>query len=180
MFLELATTRRSIRKYAPRPVEPEKIALLVEAALRSPSSMGHNPWSFVVVTDPELLRKLARAKQHGSSFLRDAPMGIVVCADPEKSGVWIEDASIAAIYLHLAAHSLGLGSCWIQIRERYHAEGVTAESYIAGLLEIPPRIRVEAVIAAGYPDERKVPHARETLQFDKVHLNTWRTAYPVR
>jgi len=115
MFLSLVTKRRSIRKYQEKPVEAEKIDILIETVLRSPSSRGLNPWEFVVVTDQGLLEKLSKAKPHGASFLKNAPMGIVVCADPEKCDVWVEDASIASIYIHLATESIGLGSCWIQI-----------------------------------------------------------------
>ena len=109
MFIELARKRRSIRRYLDKPVEKEKIDLLVETALRSPSSRGINPWEFVVVTDPEIIGRLSEAKPHGASFLRKAPLAVVVCADPEKSDVWVEDASIASVYLHLAAADLGLG-----------------------------------------------------------------------
>ena len=94
MFLSLAKKRRSIRRYLEKPVEAEKIEMLIEAALRAPSSRGFNPWEFVVVTDGVLLEKLSKSKPHGASFLKDAPLGIVVCADPEKCDVWIEDASM--------------------------------------------------------------------------------------
>ena len=60
MFLELLKTRRSIRKYQDRHLDPETIDLLVEAALRAPTSMGKNSWKFVVVTAPDLLRKHSR------------------------------------------------------------------------------------------------------------------------
>ena len=76
MFLSLIEKRRSIRKYKKRPVEPEKIEALAEAALRAPSSRGFNPWEFIVVTDRAMLVKLSGAKPHGSSFLKGAPLGI--------------------------------------------------------------------------------------------------------
>ena len=118
MFLSLIEKRRSIRRYLPWPVEKEKIDVLIEAALRAPSSRGFNPWEFIFVTDRDLLKTLSTTKKHGSSFLRNATLGIVVCADEKKSDVWVEDASIASIFIHLAAESIGLGSCWIQIRKR--------------------------------------------------------------
>ncbi len=71
MFLSLVQKRRSIRKYLDKPVEKEKIELLIEAALRSPSSRGFNPWEFIVVTDRDLLEKLSKAKTHGASFLKN-------------------------------------------------------------------------------------------------------------
>ena len=69
MFIELLRNRRSRRKFEDRPVEKEKIDLLVEAALRSPSSKGINPWEFVVVTDPEIIARLAAAKPHGAGTI---------------------------------------------------------------------------------------------------------------
>ncbi len=177
MFMPLIRKRRSIRKFLNKDVEAEKIDQLVEAALRAPSSRGLNPWEFIIVTEKGLLEKLAKAKKHGSSFLNNAPLGVVVCADPEKCDVWIEDASIASTYIQLAAESLGLGSCWVQIRDRLHDKGNTAEEYVSGLLNIPGNLRIESVIAIGYPDEKKSPHSREELQYEKVHINLYGRLY---
>jgi len=171
MILPLIQKRRSIRKYQKKPIESEKIQTLVEAALRSPSSMGYNPWEFLVVDDPNLLDKLSNAKPQGSAFIKNAPLGIVVCADPERSSVWVEDASIACIFIQLTAESLGLGSCWIQIRDRLHDQKTPAEAYIADVLSIPKKLKVEAMIAIGYPDEQKAPRPKEDLQYGKVHQN---------
>ena len=173
MFLSLVQKRRSIRRYLDKPVEKEKIELLIEAALRSPSSRGFNPWEFIVVTDRDLLEKLSKAKTHGASFLKNAPLGIVVCADPEKCDVWVEDASIASIFLHLAAESLELGSCWIQIRMRMHDQTKTAQEYVQELLNIPGNLNVESMIAIGYPAESKPPHRKENLPYEKVYYNEY-------
>lgn len=171
VFHKLIEQRRSIRKFKDMPIEREKIEQLIQAALRSPSSRSFNPWRFIVVDKPALLEKLAAAKAHGSSFLKDAPLGIVVCADPSASDVWVEDASIASIFLHLAAHSMGLGSCWIQIRKRDHDTSTSADTYIKDLLGIPDNIMIESVIAIGYPDEVKQGHPKEALEYDKVSFN---------
>ncbi len=173
MFIDLIRNRRSIRKYTNDAIEADKIEVLKEAALRPPSSMGHNPWEYVIVNDPLLLAGLSKAKPHGSSFLADARLGIVVCADPEKSAVWIEDASIATIFIQLAAESLGLGSCWVQIRGRMHADNKSAGAYIADLLNIPSNLEVESVVGIGYPAEEKPPHARDKLQDEKIFLNRY-------
>ncbi len=177
MFNSLIETRRSIRKFKSQPIEQTKIDKLIEAALRSPSSMSRNPWEFIIITDAELLEKLAQSKQHGSSFLKGAPLGIVVCADPQKCDVWVEDASIASIFIHLAAHDLGLGSCWIQIRDRMHDENISSEEYIRQTLGIPANLKIESIMAIGYPDEQKSSHSKESLQFEKAHLNTYGKPY---
>ncbi|MGB5747976.1 MAG: nitroreductase family protein [Desulfobacterales bacterium] len=180
MFLPLIQNRRSIRKYQKKAVEAETIDQLVEALLRAPTSMGKNSWDFVVVTDPSLLEQLSRAKPHGATFLKNAPLGIVVCGDPQISDVWIENSAIASIYIHLAAASLNLGSCWIQIRERPHDDTRSAEAYVADVLDLPAHLRVLSIIAIGYPDESKAPHPKDALTYDRVSLNSHGTPYPRR
>lgn len=173
MFMPLIRERRSVRKYLPDPVPPGLVSQLIEAALRAPSSRGFNPWEFIVVTEPDTLDKLSRAKPHGAAFLKNAPLGIVVCADPDKSDVWIEDAAIAAVFLHLTAAALGLGSCWVQMRRRMHDDTTTSEAYIAALLKIPDHLRVLAVMAIGRPDEKKHPHGPEYPDYGKVHAERY-------
>lgn len=177
MFMSLIQKRRSIRKFLDKPIEAEQIDLLLEAALRAPSSRGLSPWEFIVVTDRDLLGKLSLAKQHGATFLKDAPLGIVVCADPQTCDVWVEDASIASIFIHLAAESLGLGSCWIQIRERMHDAKKSSQEYISDILNIPAQMRVESIIAIGYPDEALPPHEQEELLYEKVHRDNYGRPY---
>lgn len=177
MFMSLLEKRRSIRRFLDRPIEKEKIDLLVEAALRAPSSRGSKPWEFVVVSERHMLDRLAQAKEHGSAFLKDAALGIVVCADSKKSDVWVEDASIATILIQLAAESLGLGSCWIQIRGRTQTAQRTSQDYIAELLRLPPGMMVEAIVAAGYPAEFKAPHPKEGLLERQVHAQVFGTPY---
>lgn len=173
MFMSLIRERRSIRKYDSRPVEKEKIDLIIEAALRSPSSRSLNPWQFIVVTDTEILKKLADSKEHGSEFIGGAALGIAVIADPERCDVWIEDCSIASIFIQLAAHSLGLGSCWIQIRKRMRSENEASEAYVKNLLGIPENLVVESLMAIGYPLENKKGHAEKNLQMEKIHWNSF-------
>ncbi len=170
-MIELLRKRRSIRSYTGEPVEPESLELLIEALLRSPSSRNINPWEFIVVDDRELLARLSRAKEHGSELLKNAPLGIVICADVTKSDVWVEDCSIASILLQMTAVSLGLGSCWVQIRKRPHDAGTTAEAYVRELLGLPDRIRVESIIAVGHPAQKRKPLAAEELEYAKVKLN---------
>ena len=173
MSLTTIRKRRSIRKFQEKKVEPEKIELLIEAALRAPSSKGNRPWKFIVVTQQDLLEKLSRAKQSGSIFLKNAPLGIVVCADPEISDVWVEDCSIAAILIQLAAESLDLGSCWIQIRERMHNDEKTSNAYVSEILKIPENVCVETIVAVGYPVERKPPYLDEELSTKSVYHNIY-------
>jgi nitroreductase len=176
--IELIRQRRSIRAYTQESIAPETMELLIEALLRAPSSRNITPWEFVVVDDRELLSKLSASKEHGSAFLKGAAAGIVICADSSKSDVWVEDCSIAAILLQLTAQSLGLGSCWIQIRKRAHDESKGAEAYIGEQLGLPPHIVVECIVAFGHPRELRQPLPKEKLQYSKVKLNSYQQAYP--
>ena len=168
MLLDLLRERRSIRKFTDQKIEEDKLEILIEAVLRSPSSRSLNPWEFVVVTDEDSIAALARSKTHGSSFLAGAPLAIVVCADPAKSDVWVEDASIASLLLHLCAADLGLGSCWIQIRNRQHDETTDSDTYVKDILDLKPDMAVEAIIAIGYGAEDKSGHSADTLLYERV------------
>jgi len=172
-MMELLRKRRSIRKFTSEKIAPETVDVLIEAALRAPSSRGINPWEYILVDDPEILLKLSEAKQHGSEFLKNASLGIVVCADSTKSDVWIEDCSISAIIIQLTALSLGLGSCWAQIRNRQHDNEITAETYIQELLGLPEQIKVESILGIGHPAEEKKPVSADNLQYEKIKNNRW-------
>jgi len=170
-ILDLLRKRRSIRQFTSQPVTAEKVDALIEAAIRTPTSRGRNPWEFIFVTDSELLEQLGSAKEHGSAFLAGAPLAIVVAADTTKSDVWTEDCSIAAMVIQLTAEELDLGSCWAQIRLRPHSADRSAEQYLQELLGLPASHAVECVIGIGYPAEEKVGHAVAALPFVHVHRN---------
>ena len=176
-LLPLLAERRSIRRFEDRPVPAEVVAEIIEAALRTPSSRSLNPWEFIVVTEREQLERLAQAKPHGASFLKSAALAVVICADPQRCDVWIEDAAIATFAIHLAAADLGLGSCWVQIRKRMHDDDQSAAQFIAGELNLPDGLEVLAAVAIGYPQETKKGHAKESLPFDKVHRGQFGQPY---
>lgn len=122
-FSELIKNRRSMRKFTEEELSQEQVVTLLKAALMSPTSKRSNSWQFIAVDDKEILKQLAHCKEQASSFIADAALAIVVIADPLASDVWIEDASIASILIQLQAEDLGLGSCWVQVRERQAANG---------------------------------------------------------
>lgn len=168
MLIDLLRSRRSIRRFTAQSVEEEKLILLLEAALRSPSSKGNTPWEFLVVTDRQRLEKLSVAKAHGAGLLAGAALAIVVCADPAKSDVWVEDAAVAATLIHLQATDLGLGSCWVQIRLRQRQDQTSSQAYLADLLGLPDGLMVLAMVGIGYPVEGKNGHPHSSLCFDQV------------
>ncbi|MGE4518743.1 MAG: nitroreductase family protein [Desulfobacteraceae bacterium] len=173
MFFELIRNRRSVRVFENKKIEPGKIDLLKEAALRSPSSRSLNPWEFIFTTDTETIEKLSRSKMHGSSFLKTAPLAVTIAADPEKCDVWIEDCSIASIYIQLACEALGLKSCWCQIRKREHDKNTDAEKYAKEVLGIPEGLRVLSIIGIGYPQSVPQGHDESYInkQIHKIHMD---------
>lgn len=172
-MIELLRDRRSIREYLDKPVEDEKIRILEEAALRSPSSKNINPWEFIFVNSPEKIERLTVCKPHGVIPLKTAPLVVAVCADETKSDVWIEDCSIASVLLQLTAQSLGLGSCWIQIRNRMHSENTSSEKYIQEILEIPQHVKVLSLITIGYSAIAREGKPHGELPFGKIRKNSY-------
>jgi nitroreductase len=173
-LIEQLRQRRSARKFTAQTVEADKVELLVEAVLRAPTSRGRRPWDFIVIDEQAMLARLGSAKQHGSAFLGGAPLAVVVTADPEKSDVWIEDCSIAAIIVQLAAQELGLASCWAQIRLRPHNDYCSADEYLKALLDLPAGHVVECVIGIGYPEESLPGHSADSLPYSQAHRNRFK------
>lgn len=168
-MLELLKTRRSIRRYQDKPVEQEKLDTILKGALTSPSSKGKRPWELIVVKDKDTLLKLSECRGGSSKLIAGSAISIVIAADKELTDVWTEDASIVATIIQLTAHSLSLGTCWVQIRERVTQDNKTAEAYVKEVLGIPEKYGVECVIALGYPAEEKEPYKEEKLPFHKIH-----------
>ncbi|HEY6007615.1 MAG TPA: nitroreductase family protein [Geobacteraceae bacterium] len=182
--LEAIATRRSVRKFSDRPVEPEKLDQVLEAARLAPSWANMQCWRFVVVTDPAVKARMAELSYVEEFFaprgyrtnpaqgaLTEAPVVIVACADPTESGdlrgqqYYLADVGIAAENLMLAAHVLGLGTVFV---------GVFDEENLGELLNIPPEIRIVGLFPLGYPaGEAKAGPARKPLA-EIVHYETWR------
>lgn len=167
-MLNLLYKRRSIRKYKNIDIEEEKINKIIEAALLAPSGRNIRPWRFAVITNKEIIKKLSESKESGAQFAEGAPLIIAVMVDDKESNVWIEDASIALTFIQIMAESLGLGSCWIQLRERKNKDGKSSEAYVKELIGENSGLRVEALVSIGYPDELKEVRTKENLDFNKV------------
>lgn len=145
--------RRSIRRYEEgRPVEREKIELLLRAAMAAPSACNLQPWEFVIVNEPEAVAAL---KAHVPGGPYNAPMAIVACARTEvvpwEGNGWQIDCAAAIENMLLAACAMGLGSLWI---------GNFDAGAIADLLCIPQGVALVNVVYFGYPAERKAPVTR--------------------
>lgn len=162
-IFKVISERRSIRKYRDIPVEREKIEQILDAARLAPSWKNMQCWRFLVLTEPAARASLLEAfpeDNPGKGAIAGAPCLIVVCADPAESGVengieyYIGDTAIAFEHLCLAAHGVGLGTCWM---------GWYDEGKIKAALGIPGEIRVIGITPLGYPDQAPRPRPRKDL-----------------
>lgn len=172
-FSDLIKNRRSMRKFTDQELTQEEVVTLLKAALMSPSSKRSNCWQFIAVDDKETLEKLAHCKEMGAAFLTEAAMAVVVMADPLASDVWIEDAAVATLMIQLQAEDLGLGSCWVQVRERFAATGMSSDEYVHALLDIPLQLQVVSIVAVGHKGMERKPFNEDHLQWEKVHINKY-------
>ena len=156
-FLTLAKQRQSDRAFDPdRPVEPEKIERILQAACIAPSACNAQPWHFIVVDNPELKNQIAGATSNRllgiNHFTKQAPLHIIIVEEKANLssgfGTWAKnkhfphlDIGIAAAHLVLAAEDEGLGSCII---------GWFDENKIRQLLNIPSGKRILLDIVIGY------------------------------
>lgn len=170
---ELLVRRHSIRRYTDAAVNPDDVKTILEAALLAPSSKSARPWQFVIVEKREDLERLAGCKAFGTRPISTCALGVVVCADPDKSDMFIEDMSIAAAYMQLQATALGLGACWIQVRNRFTSDGEAAEDIVRETLGIPENMIVECIVTIGVPDEQRRPVDTDKLLWEKVHAEKW-------
>jgi nitroreductase len=183
--LEAIRTRLSVRKFTDRPVEPEKLRAVLEAARLAPSWANMQCWRFIVVQDQAVKERISELSYVESFFaargykfnpaqkaLAQAPVVIVACADPVQSGdlggqhYYMTDMGIAAENLMLAAHDQGLGSVFV---------GVFDEEQLGDLLEIPPGVRIVGLFPLGYPlEEGKSGPPRKPLD-EIVCYGKWKS-----
>jgi nitroreductase len=169
-------TRRSVRRFADRPVPHEVLQTLLDLALTAPSSKNTRSTRFMVVSEPATLAKIAQMRDFGSAFLTDAPCGVLVLGDTSATDLWLDNAAISATFLQVAAADAGLGSCWVHVngRPRWHAEvpegeraDETATDFLRDFLPIPAGWNPLCFVALGYPAEPPRPR-KEHDDADKI------------
>ena len=168
--LDWIYSRRSIRRYEEKDVDPQIIRELLEAAMAAPSAVGKDPWHFMVVKNRETLETIADGLPNGT-MLADAPLGVVVCGDIERAhsnleSYMIQDCAAAIENLLLAANALSLGACWLGVHPR--PERI---AHIRSIFNLPEHIVPIAGIALGYPAE--VKESRTRYNADAVHYERW-------
>jgi len=157
--MEAIRRRYSCRAYADKAVEPEKLQAVLEAGRLAPSAKNLQDWRFVVVTDNELRRRLAKAAS-GQQFVAEAPVVIVACSVSDYvmrcgQAVGPIDVAIALEHIALAATDQGLATCWIG---SFYADKVRE------LLGIPQDVEIVELMTLGYPAEPESQRPREPLE----------------
>lgn len=168
-FLELAAKRRSIRKYKAQPVEPEKLARCLEAARLAPSACNSQPWNYIAVTEAAIRERLASEAFAGlykaTQFAAQAPVIVGIAADKgnitarignfvRHTSFYLIDIGISAENFCLQAEDEGLGTCII---------GWFDAKKAAKVLGVPSSMKLELMIALGYPDETPAPRPRKSV-----------------
>jgi nitroreductase len=151
--------RRSIRRFTDQPVEKEKLEALLKAAIWAPTAGNIQPWVFVCVQEPKMVKKI-RAVSPGMLWSTSAV--ICVCSDQQKAAaaagkggptLALFDSAMAAQNILLRAHDLGLGSCVIRSFN---------PAAVRELLSAPEHVQPELLIILGYPDQKPSPPPRKT------------------
>lgn len=142
-------TRRSIRKYTDEPLPENALRHILLAGMYSPSSRNRRPWEFILVNDPDMLKKMSGCRVGSAKMLEHAKAAIVVIGNPEVSDVWIEDCSVVMYGMHLMADYLGVGSCWIQCRLRQAEDGSSTKEYLRHLLHFPEILKWKRFFLSG-------------------------------
>jgi nitroreductase len=170
-FLCLIRQRRSVRQYLPDPIEKDKILRCLEAARLAPSACNAQPWTFIVVDDPQIKNALADMTNDPwlplNRFTRQAPVHVVIVVEKpnftsrlgaavkKRDFPWI-DLGIAAEHFCLQATAEGLGTCML---------GWFNEKKVQSLLNLPDKCRVGLIITLGYPaDDPNRPKNRKELE----------------
>jgi nitroreductase len=170
--LKAIFTRRSVREFTDQKVSKEDIDIILKAGMSAPSCVIARDWSFIVVTDEEMLAKMADANGRPAEPLRHAAFAVLVCGDMERAfspapDYWIIDASIAAENMILAATDMGIGSVWLGTYPQM--ERVNRQKELVGL---PKTIEPHSIIAFGYPKET-ITEERDLFEADRVHYEKW-------
>ncbi|MFQ5999813.1 MAG: nitroreductase family protein [Candidatus Bathyarchaeia archaeon] len=169
---EAIKRRRSVRTYTSEEVSEEDVKKLIEAARWAPSAGNIQPWEFVIVTNAETKRRLSAAALH-QTFIEEAPVVIVVCANVARSS-WgygsrganlycLQDTAAATENILLAAHALGLATCWV---------GAFHEDEVAKVVNTPRNVRPVAIVPVGHPAKKPEAPPKRSLR-EIVHYETF-------
>lgn len=160
--------RRSIRKFETKAVPKEELIEFIRAGMNAPSAGNEQPWQFVVIDKRELLDEIPKIHPY-AQMLKEAPAAILVCGDldlEKHEGYWVQDCSAATENILLEITDRGFGGVWLGVYPRKgRVEGLRK------LLGIPERVVPFALIAVGFPGEKKEP--KNEFKKERIKYNSW-------
>lgn len=167
-FFTVIAERHSMRAFASRPVEEEKLQRILETANRAPSAGNRQAYAIYVVREQNRKQAVAVAA-YDQQFVAEAPVVLIFCADPARSAVRyqergerlysLQDATVACTFAMLSATALGLASVWV---------GAFQESAVRQAANIPQDLIPVAILPIGYAAQEPTPTPRRPLD-DLVH-----------
>ncbi|MFW9905554.1 MAG: nitroreductase family protein [Candidatus Thorarchaeota archaeon] len=163
--LELLKSRRSIRKYKAKLVEPEKLEQCLEAARWAPSASNKQPWEFLIVTNAEKRKKLAEIHPY-AKFVVESPVVFIPLTNPNIHPKYHHaDTALATLQFMIEAHSQNLATCWAGVINS------DFEPKIKELLKIPDHLKVLALVAVGYANETRTSNRKplESLVYNESY-----------
>jgi len=164
-FLDVIFSRKSIRSFAEKEIPSAHLQTILEAGRQAPSFQNRQCWRFIIIRNENTRRRLALNSGligKVNFFIKDAPVIIVACADPSKSGTvngqkyYLVDTAIAFQQMMLTAWNFGIGSCWL---------AAFNEKKVKEILDIPANIRVVSFSPFGYPKTKKTIYAKAVSTF---------------
>lgn len=176
-FYDVVKSRQSIKKFKNTPINTEKLARMINAAMMSPSWKNNTSYRFILVDEKKELEQISKAiinkDNSAAQSILEAPMTAVVVADPGASGevenreYYLVDSAIAMEHFVLSATNEGYGTCWIAAID---------EDIVKKTLSIPQNYKVVAITPIGEIAESK-EHSDKKDVSEFVFLNTWDNAY---
>lgn len=165
-MLPAILNRRSIRFYRDTPVSDAAVEEVLKAGFCAPSGHAAFAWHVIVVRDQAIKDALAGIHQW-SKILARAPVVIVVCVDRTQQDLWIEDGSAFMENMLIQATELGLGTCWVMLREE-------DAGIIHKTLGLPANLAVVAGTPLGVPARHPGPHDG-MIPAGRVHYDRFST-----
>ncbi len=160
--------RRSIRSYKNKEVPEEILTNLIKASMYAPSAGDEQPWEFIIIDREDILQKISQ-KQSNAQMVKQAPVAVLLCADLSRvkhDDFWVQDCAAATQNFLLAAHEMGLASCWVGIHPR--KERVKDFNK---MFELPDQIIPFALLPLGYADEN--PPQPDRFDATRIRKNKW-------
>ncbi|MEI7596690.1 MAG: nitroreductase family protein [Bacteroidota bacterium] len=161
-------SRRSVRKYKPDVLSPEILDKLIRTSMQAPTAGNQRTWHYLIIENTDLILQLPVVHPY-AQMVREAPLIVLICGDinlEKHVGYWDQDCAAATMCMCLAAHEMGIGSCWLGVHPTQdRIEGVK------DIFKLPANIIPYSVVVLGYPDEEL--EVVDRFLPERIHYGKW-------